>query len=92
MHFWFYDPLPCLNVEVVCGPRVLVVVHRRRKDHCKDLKLSQPVLEAKEQTEEKEEGGDKAGGEDIKRCLWKCEKYWGEATRRKDRGESREGK
>lgn len=44
-------------MEVVCGPRVFVVVHRRRKDHCKDLKLSQPVLEAKEQTEEKEEGG-----------------------------------
>lgn len=47
--FFLYDPLPCLNVEVVCGPSVLVVVHRRRKDHGKDLKFSQPVLEAKEE-------------------------------------------
>lgn len=39
MHFWFDDPLPCLDVEVVCGPRVLIVVHRRCKDHGKDLQL-----------------------------------------------------
>lgn len=45
----FNDPLPCLNVEVVCGPSVLVVMHRRCKDHGEDLKLSQPVLEAKEE-------------------------------------------
>lgn len=31
-------------MKVVCGPRVLVVVHRRRKDHGEDLELSQPVL------------------------------------------------
>lgn len=48
MNFWFYDPLPCLNVKVVCGPRVLVVVHCRREDHGKDLQLSQPMLQAKE--------------------------------------------
>lgn len=53
MHFWFYDPLPCLNVEVVCGPRVLVVVHRRRKDHGKDLKLSQPMLEGEGEEDKK---------------------------------------
>lgn len=53
-------------MEVVCGPRVLVVVHRRRKDHGKDLKLSQPMLRAKEEKKKKrrEEG-------DIKRCIWK---------------------
>lgn len=57
---FFNDPLPCLNVEVVCGPGVLVVVHRRRKDHGKDLKFSQPVLEAKEEEwgeQEPMEGG-----------------------------------
>lgn len=58
--FFLYDLLPCLNVEVVCGPSVLVVVHRRRKDHGKDLKFSQPVLEAKEEEwgeQEAVEGG-----------------------------------
>lgn len=34
-------------MEVVCGPCVLIVVHRRRKDHGKDLEFSQPMLEAK---------------------------------------------
>lgn len=48
-------------MEVVCGPRVLVVVHRRRKDHGKDLKLSQPVLEAK-----KEKRGKKGGHGEVK--------------------------
>ena len=46
-----------MNVEVVCGPRVLVVVHRRRKDHGKDLKLSQPVLEAKKERKKRKKGG-----------------------------------
>ncbi len=68
MHFWFYDPLPCLNVEVVCGPRVLVVVHRRRKDHGKDLKLSQPMLEVKEEEKKKEEG---RGKEQESRGRWR---------------------
>lgn len=61
-------------MEVVCGPGVLVVVHRRRKDHGKDLKLSQPVLEAKEEErgeEEAVEGG--GGGGDNKRCIQKGE-------------------
>lgn len=40
-------------MEVVCGPRVLVVVHRRRKDHGKDLKLSQPMLEGEGEEEKK---------------------------------------
>lgn len=81
----FYDPLPCLNVEVVCGPSVLVVVHRRCKDHGEDLKLSQPVLEAKE-----EEWGEQVvvecGSMDEeergvnKRCIQKYEQRWGEAT------------
>lgn len=44
MHFWFYDPLPCLNMEVVCGPRVLVVMHGGCKNHGEDLQLGQPVL------------------------------------------------
>lgn len=47
--------IPCLDVEVVCGPRVLVVVHRSRKDHGKDLKFSQPMLEGKKK--KTEEGG-----------------------------------
>lgn len=42
-------------MEVVCGPRVLVVVHCRRKDHGKDLKLSQPMLQAKNEEKKKEE-------------------------------------
>lgn len=58
--FDFYDPLPCLNVEVVCGPRVLVVVHGCRKDHGKDLELCQPVLEATGE-ETKTEGGGRSG-------------------------------
>lgn len=40
-------------MEVVCGPRVLVVVHRRRKDHGKDLKLSQPMLEGEGEEDKK---------------------------------------
>lgn len=59
--FDFYDPSPCLNVEVVCGPRVLVVVHGCRKDHGKDLELRQPVLEATGE-ETKTEGGGQEGG------------------------------
>lgn len=38
-------------MEVVCGPCVLIVVHCCRKDHGKDLQLSQPVLEAEEKEE-----------------------------------------
>lgn len=34
-------------MEVVCSPRVLIVVHRRCEDHGKDLQLSQPMLEVK---------------------------------------------
>lgn len=63
MHLWFNDPLPCLNVEVVCGPRVLVVMHRRRKDHGKDLKLSQPMLEAKEEEKRRTRERGKRRGE-----------------------------
>lgn len=54
--FDFHDPLPCLNVEVVCGPRVLVVVHGCRKDHGKDLELRQPVLEATGEESKTEDG------------------------------------
>ena len=36
--------LPGLNVEVVCGPCVLVVMDGSSKDHGEDFKLRQPVL------------------------------------------------
>lgn len=68
-------------MEVVCGPCVLVVVHRRRKDHGKDLQLSQPVLEAEiEETRRRRmgrggrkqrEGGDKEEERDKKRSTQK---------------------
>lgn len=54
-------------MEVVCGPRVLVVVHGCRKDHGKDLELRQPVLEATGE-ETKTEGG---GGERILRDVYR---------------------
>lgn len=46
-------------MEVVCGPCVLVVVHRRRKDHGKDLQLSQPMLDAKEEETKKSRWGER---------------------------------
>lgn len=72
--FDFYDPLPCLNVKVVCGPRVLVVVHRRRKDHGKDLELSQPVLHGKGRKEENKAANNKGEGVDILGDVHRCVK------------------
>lgn len=63
-------------MKVVCGPRVLVVVHRRRKDHGEDLQLSQPVLGWK-----MGEGGDNKAANseaeevDIRRGTQMCEAH-----------------
>lgn len=73
--FDFYDPLPCLNVKVVCGPRVLVVVHSRRKDHGKDLELSQPVLCGKGRKEENKAANNQGEGVDIRRGTQMCEEH-----------------
>lgn len=84
MHFLFNDPLPCLNVEVVCGPRVLVVVHSCREDHGKDLKLSQPMLEEKQRRSE-EAVYEEEEEEDIKRLIYKGEQCSGEEVTRMKR-------